>query len=32
MLGTLFGLIVLAFGLVFHYDPETRRGPRQERR
>ena len=24
MLGTLFGLIVLAFGLVLHYDPEAR--------
>jgi hypothetical protein len=26
MLGTLFGLIVLIFGLVFRYDPEAR-GP-----
>jgi len=25
MLGTLFGLIVLIFGLVLHYDPEARR-------
>ena len=25
MLGTLFGLIALAFGLVFRYDPEARR-------
>jgi hypothetical protein len=24
MLGTLFGLIVLIFGLVLHYDPEAR--------
>jgi hypothetical protein len=24
MLGTLFGLIVLVFGLVLHYDPEAR--------
>jgi hypothetical protein len=29
MLGTLFGLIVLIFGLVFRYDPQARRG--QER-
>jgi hypothetical protein len=29
MLGTLFGLIVLIFGLVYRYDPEARRGPRQ---
>jgi hypothetical protein len=27
MLGTLFGLIVLVFGLVLRYDPEAR-GPR----
>jgi hypothetical protein len=25
MLGTLFGLIVLAFGLVLRFDPEARR-------
>jgi hypothetical protein len=30
MLGTLFGLIVLIFGLVLHYDPEAR-APSQER-
>jgi hypothetical protein len=30
MLGTLFGLIVLIFGLVLRYDPEARRSPRQE--
>jgi len=29
MLGTLFGLIVLMFGLVIHFDPEAR--PRQGR-
>jgi hypothetical protein len=29
MLGTLFGLIVLIFGLVIHYDPEARRAPGQ---
>ena len=27
MLGTLFGLIVLIFGLVLRYDPEARRRP-----
>ncbi len=31
MLGTLFGLIVLIFGLVLRYDPEARRAPGQER-
>jgi hypothetical protein len=31
MLGTLFGLIVLVFGLVLRYDPEARRAPSQER-
>ena len=31
MLGTLFGLIVLVFGLVLRYDPEARRGPSRER-
>jgi hypothetical protein len=31
MLGTLFGLIVLIFGVVLHYDPEARpsQGPDQ---
>ena len=32
MLGTLFGLIALAFGLVIHYDPEARKAPSQESR
>lgn len=27
MLGTLFGLIVLIFGLVLRFDPEARRDP-----
>lgn len=27
MLGTLFGLIVLIFGLVLGFDPEARRAP-----
>ena len=31
MLGTLFGLIVLIFVLVHHFDPEARRTPIQER-
>jgi hypothetical protein len=31
MLGTLFGLIVLIFALVLHYDPEARRAPNRER-
>jgi hypothetical protein len=31
MLGTLFGLIVLIFGVVLHFDPEARRVPSQER-
>ena len=30
MLGTLFGLILLIFGLVLRYDPEARRGPSDE--
>jgi hypothetical protein len=30
MLGTLFGLIVVIFGLVLRYDPEARRAPSQE--
>jgi hypothetical protein len=30
MLGSLFGLIVLIFGLVLHYDPEARRPPTDE--
>jgi hypothetical protein len=29
MLGTLFGLVVLIFGLVLHFDPEARRSPSQ---
>jgi hypothetical protein len=32
MLGTLFGLIVLIFGLVIHFDPEARRAPTDEGR
>jgi hypothetical protein len=28
MLGTLFGLIVLIFGLVLRYDPEARSDPK----
>jgi hypothetical protein len=32
MLGTLFGLIVLIFGLVLRFDPEARRAPRDEGR
>jgi hypothetical protein len=31
MLGTLFGLIVLIFGVVLYYDPEARHGASQER-
>ena len=31
MLGTLFGLIFLIFGLVLRYDPEARRPPARER-
>jgi hypothetical protein len=31
MLGTLFGLILLIFGLVLHYDPEARRAGSCER-
>jgi hypothetical protein len=31
MLGTLFGLIALIFGVVLRYDPEARRPPSQER-
>jgi hypothetical protein len=30
MLGTLFGLIVLIFGLVLYFDPEARGGARKE--
>ena len=30
MLGTLFGLIVLVYGLVLRYDPEARRTPQSE--
>jgi hypothetical protein len=29
VLGTLFGLVVLIFGLVLHFDPEARRSPIQ---
>lgn len=29
MLGTLFGLVILIFALVFHFDPEARRSPSQ---
>jgi hypothetical protein len=31
MLGTLFGLIVLIFGVVLRFDPEARRAPSPER-
>jgi len=31
MLGTLFGLIVLIFGLVLRFDPEARRAPSRQR-
>jgi hypothetical protein len=31
MLGTLFGLIALIFGVVLYYDPEARHGASQER-
>lgn len=30
MLGTLFGLIVLIFGLVLRFDPQARRTPNQD--
>jgi hypothetical protein len=30
MLGTLFGLIILIFGVVLRYDPEARRAPGQK--
>jgi hypothetical protein len=30
MLGTLFGLIALIFGLVLRFDPEARRAPDDE--
>jgi hypothetical protein len=30
MLGTLFGLIVIVFGVVLRYDPEARRRPKKE--
>ncbi len=30
MLGTLFGLIILIFGLVIRFDPEARRAPSDE--
>jgi hypothetical protein len=32
MLGTLFGLIALVFGLVLRFDPEARRATSTERR
>jgi hypothetical protein len=32
MLGTLFGLIALAFGLVLRFDPEARKAPSQDSR
>ena len=32
MLGMLFGLIALAFGLVLRFDPEARKAPSQESR
>jgi hypothetical protein len=32
MLGTLFGLIGLVFGLVLRFDPEARRATNNERR
>ncbi len=31
MLGTLFGLIIVIFGLVAYFDPEARKSPREER-
>jgi hypothetical protein len=31
MLGTLFGLILLIFGLVIHFDPEARGSTGEER-
>jgi hypothetical protein len=31
MLGTLFGLIVLIFGVVIHFDPEARAGTERDR-
>jgi hypothetical protein len=31
MLGTLFGLIVVIFGVVLRYDPEARRAPGEDR-
>ena len=31
MLGTLFGLIILIFGLVLYFDPEARRGAGSDR-
>ena len=29
MLGTLFGLVILIFAVVFRFDPEARRSPNQ---
>jgi hypothetical protein len=31
MLGTLFGLIVVVFGVVLYFDPEARKRPTEER-
>ena len=31
MLGTLFGLIIVIFGVVLRYDPEARRAPSEKR-
>lgn len=31
MLGTLFGLVILIFGLVLRFDPEARRSPSDTR-
>jgi hypothetical protein len=31
MLGTLFGLIIVIFGLVIHFDPEARGNASEER-
>jgi hypothetical protein len=31
MLGTLFGLIAVIFGLVLHFDPQARGGARDDR-
>jgi hypothetical protein len=31
MLGTLLALVLVVFGLVLRFDPESRRAPRQDR-